>query len=164
MHLNFNSLQTRAFSFSEHVLSSLTLQQRKILAVAALALTCIAALWLLSKCCVRAKEIDQDDLKDEEKKADAQKIKIDPKIGQPTKGPNPLLQQFIGEIDRTMGPHIHDYQKKTLEQLFNQAMQEPRPRSAMDALIEGMINEREGWGADKARHIKKKSPPPIADK
>lgn len=155
MYLNFNSLQTKAFAFSEQFLSSLTLQQRKILAVATLALTCIAALWLLSACCFNANKKDQDNLNNDGKKADAQKNNINPKVEPPKEEPSPLLQQFISEIDRTMGAHIHDYQKQTLETLFNQAMAAPQPREAMEKLINEKINQRDGWGADKAWHIKK---------
>lgn len=61
MYINFNSLQTRAFYLQEKLLSSLTLQHKKIIAVAALALTCIAAIYFFCKCCFKANAIDNKD-------------------------------------------------------------------------------------------------------
>lgn len=66
-----------------------------------------------------------------------------------------LLSQYIDEMERTMGGHLHDYQQTTLMNLFPLAMQDPLPKKTMEKLIDQKINQPDGWGADKALHIKK---------
>lgn len=66
-----------------------------------------------------------------------------------------LRFKFTKQMDLTMGPHLHAYQKETLLKLFEQAMQTNRPREKLDELIDGMVNQQYGWGAEKAWHIKK---------
>ena len=83
MYLNFNSLQTKAIYFKEQLLSTLTPQQKKILVVATLALSCIIAISLFCKCCLKAKKEDKSDLDDAGQKTDALKNKIAPKVEQP---------------------------------------------------------------------------------
>ena len=53
MYLNFNSLQTTTFYFRDQLLSSLTPLQKKVVAVAALVLSCMVAIALLYRCCLR---------------------------------------------------------------------------------------------------------------
>lgn len=60
MYINFNSLQTKAFYIKEKLFSSLTPRQKNILVVAALALGCIAAIYLFCKCCFKANTINKE--------------------------------------------------------------------------------------------------------
>lgn len=53
-----------------------------------------------------------------------------------------------------MGAHLHSYQKQTIIALFNQAMLTPHPKQKFQELIDANINTPEGWGRDKASHIK----------
>lgn len=80
MNAYFNSLPTSAFYFKEQLQSSLTPQQKKILVVATLALSCIVVFSLFCKCCFKAKEKSQVDLDGTGKKADDQKNKIEPNV------------------------------------------------------------------------------------
>lgn len=54
MYLNVNSLRINAGSIQEHIVSSQTSQQKRILIVAAVALSCLAAIFLVCKCCFKA--------------------------------------------------------------------------------------------------------------
>ena len=64
MLLNVNSIQTNILYYKDKILSSLTAQQKKILIVAAVALSCIAAVFLYCRCCFKGSaQIPQDDSK-----------------------------------------------------------------------------------------------------
>lgn len=67
----------------------------------------------------------------------------------------PVTNPFIETMEGTMGSHLHAYQKQTLVRLYQQALKERFPRSAMESLINNKINQPDGWGADKAAHIKR---------
>lgn len=64
MNVNFNSLSSNALSFfKENVLSSLTDQQKKILIVASIAFSCLAACYLVRQWCLISKVEPLDDVK-----------------------------------------------------------------------------------------------------
>ena len=87
MHININSLQTKAIYFKEQLLSTLTPQQKKILMVATLALSCIIAIALYWKCCCNITEKTKGDLDDAGIKAAALKNQINPQVEQPKEKP-----------------------------------------------------------------------------
>ena len=90
MYLNLNSLQAKVFYFKEQIHFSLTSQQKKILVIATMALSCIAAIYLFCKYCFKAKEKDQNSLKAENQKTVAQNEKI---LSQPKQKQEPQLEQ-----------------------------------------------------------------------
>lgn len=49
-----HSMQTKTLYFKEQILSSLTARQKTILLIAALALSCLATIYLYTRCCFRA--------------------------------------------------------------------------------------------------------------
>lgn len=61
--------------------------------------------------------------------------------------------QFISVMESTMGVHLSPAQKQTLPSLYDMAMQAHKPRAAFENLINGRINQPNGWGAEKAGHI-----------
>ncbi|WP_068469087.1 NADAR family protein [Candidatus Protochlamydia phocaeensis] len=65
-----------------------------------------------------------------------------------------LKTVLTNEMNRTMGKHLRDNQRATLVSLFDQALQSPQPRQTLEALINGKINQPDGWGAAKAAHIR----------
>lgn len=100
MFLNLNSVQTRAFYFKEQILSSLTLQQKKILVIATVALSSIAAICLFYTCFFKAKEKDQQSLNAADQKADAQKEKI---VIQQKQEPQPEQKTEQAKIEEPVG-------------------------------------------------------------
>jgi hypothetical protein len=76
---------------------------------------------------------------------------------------NSLKSQFDRLIDSSMGKHIRPNQKQKLLELFDQAMQNPQPKAALEHLIDSQVPSV--WGADKAAHIKKNLLPlmPVGD-
>lgn len=109
MNINFNSLQAKAFYFKEKLLSSLTPQQKKILAVAALALSCIAAIYLFCKCCFKATTIDKDNPKPASQKIINEEILEDadesPLI-QPKGSPKTSINEPISDDNLILNYHL----------------------------------------------------------
>lgn len=66
----------------------------------------------------------------------------------------PLRLQFEAQVNK-MGCHILPYQKQTLLSLFGHAIQSDDPHDAMNQGIDAKINKPDGWGSDKATHLKK---------
>lgn len=63
MYLNFNSLQTTTFYFRDQLISSLTPLQKKVVAVAALVLSCMVAIALLYRCCFTPQQQPAEEVK-----------------------------------------------------------------------------------------------------
>lgn len=66
-----------------------------------------------------------------------------------------LRTDFANAIDLTMGSHIRPQQKIVLMNLFDIASQSGNPKAALARLIDSKINQADGWGAEKAAHIRK---------
>lgn len=83
MYLNFNSLQTAPFYFTNQLLSSLTPLQKKIVVVAATVLSCMVALALFSRCCLGAKQQPKENNEPPIKESPLLKQPADPGKDQP---------------------------------------------------------------------------------
>lgn len=58
MNINFQSIASQTVSlFKEHVLSSLTDQQKRILVIASLALSCLTLYYAISRFCFKANKL-----------------------------------------------------------------------------------------------------------
>ena len=171
MYLNFNSLQTKAIYFKEQLISTLTPQQKKILVVATLALSCIAALFLFCKCCLKAKKEDKSDLDDAGQKTDALKNKIAPKVEQPkvdqkkTKPPKkepkaePKTEQFKKEPKAE--PKTEQFKKEPkAEPKTEQLKKEPtaeQPEEELKGKSKGEQPKEELKGKSKAEHAQEET-------
>jgi ribA/ribD-fused uncharacterized protein len=73
----------------------------------------------------------------------------------------PLRTQFEAGLDQ-MGSHILPYQRQTLLSLFDLALRSDDPNGALAQGIDAKINQPDGWGNDKALHLKRNLLPLMA--
>jgi hypothetical protein len=65
MNICFNSIYSFSSLLKESVIPSLTAQQKKIIAIAAIAFSCLAVCYIVMRsCCFRAEQISEDLLND----------------------------------------------------------------------------------------------------
>ena len=152
MYLNINSLQTKALYFKDQVLSSLTSQQKKILIVAAVAFSCIAALFLYCKCCFKG-TVDKKDPKDQGDAKAQLKVEVEqPKVDEKTKKSHEAFRQAIELIcpwDHLAGvsanPSFTAQQKKERDENLKKAIEDILPEhiDAATVLRDGMMSREQ---------------------
>ena len=152
MYLNINSLQTKALYFKDQILSSLTSQQKKILIVAAVAFSCIAALFLYCKCCFKG-TVDKKDPKDQGDAKAQLKVEVEqPKVDEKTKKSHEAFRQAIELIcpwDHLAGvsvnPSFSVQQKKERDENLKKAIEDILPEhiDAATVLRDGMMSREQ---------------------
>lgn len=152
MYLNINSLQTKALYFKDQILSSLTSQQKKILIVAAVAFSCIAALFLYCKCCFKAK-IGEKDKKDQDDAKAKPKVEVEqPKLDEKTEKSHEAFRKAIDLICEwnhaagfSVNPSFTPRQKAERDKNLKKAIDEILPEDINETigLRDGMMTRNQ---------------------